>query len=291
MRRSTPPLRFGLIYLVAATAGALPPRPAAAQDRPPPTAQDQPPAAAQDGRPDERSSIRDSEWHAWGSRLFLLAGLTFTDPIARDVARDLESGFADGVADAGRWLGSWKSSGPFLLAGTVVLAIGSDGGAGLRRAGAVVLGVFTGSMANEALNVAVGRSRPVEEAGLWRLEPFDGHASFPSGHAAYMFAFASAVDEATEGWMAPVLAYSAATITGLSRIYHDRHWLTDVVAGAMMGGLTARFTTKKAMRLLGVRSGPGVPSTDPDGTPAKPSLLDRLHPVATPTFIGFQITF
>ncbi len=279
MRRSIPLPRFGLLCLAAATVGSLPPGPAAAQDRSPRAA------------PERASSIRDSEWHAWGSRLFLLVGLGFADPIARDVVRDLESGFADGLADAGRWLGSWKSSGPFLLGGTVLLAIGSDGGAGVRRAGAVAFGVFAGSMANEALNVAVGRSRPVEERGLWRLEPFDGHASFPSGHAAYTFALAAALDEATEGWVVPVLAYSAATLTGLSRIYHDRHWLTDVAAGAMMGGFTARFATRTALRLLDVQTAPDHPSARPDAPRAERSLLDRLHPVATPTFLGVQITF
>lgn len=300
MRRSIPHPRSGLLCLLAATAGAVPLRPAVAQerlpeatrDRRPALAHERPPDGVQDRRPERTSSIRDSEWHAWGSRLFLLVGLGFADPIARDGVRDLEGGFADGLADAGRWLGSWKSSGPFLLGGTLLLAIGSDGGAGLRRAGAVVFGVFAGSMANEALNVAVGRSRPVEEAGLWQLEPFDGHASFPSGHAAYMFAFAAAADEATEGWVVPVLVYSAATLTGLSRIYHDRHWLTDVAAGAMMGGLTARFATKKALRLLNVRTTPDHRSVDSaDGASTRPSLLDHLHPIATLTFVGLQITF
>jgi membrane-associated phospholipid phosphatase len=65
--------------------------------------------------------------------------------------------------------------------------------------------------------------------------------SFPSGHTTAAFAAASAVvSEAERGWphhfwlVAPVM-YGGATMVGLSRMYHDKHWASDVALGAAVG--------------------------------------------------------
>ena len=65
--------------------------------------------------------------------------------------------------------------------------------------------------------------------------------SFPSGHTTTAFAAASAVtSEVQRMWpkytwyVAPVL-YGGATIVGLSRMYHNKHWASDVVLGAAVG--------------------------------------------------------
>ncbi|MDX5396302.1 MAG: phosphatase PAP2 family protein, partial [Hymenobacteraceae bacterium] len=38
----------------------------------------------------------------------------------------------------------------------------------------------------------------------------------------------------------PVLAYSTATLVGLSRIHDNMHWTSDVLAGAAVGYLSAK---------------------------------------------------
>jgi undecaprenyl-diphosphatase len=58
-------------------------------------------------------------------------------------------------------------------------------------------------------------------------------ASFPSGHAASAFAFASAV-----GGSLPVAAVplrSLATVVGYSRVHTGVHYPGDVVIGALIG--------------------------------------------------------
>jgi membrane-associated phospholipid phosphatase len=66
-------------------------------------------------------------------------------------------------------------------------------------------------------------------------------ASFPSGHTTIAFAVASSVtSELQRIWpghtwiVAPVL-YGGATLVGLSRMYHNQHWASDVVLGAGIG--------------------------------------------------------
>jgi len=65
--------------------------------------------------------------------------------------------------------------------------------------------------------------------------------SFPSGHTTTAFAAASSVtSEINRMWpkytwyAAPVL-YGGATMVGLSRMYHNKHWASDVVLGAAVG--------------------------------------------------------
>ncbi|MCK4346267.1 MAG: phosphatase PAP2 family protein [Bacteroidales bacterium] len=35
--------------------------------------------------------------------------------------------------------------------------------------------------------------------------------------------------------MVPVVAYSIATLTGISRVYENKHWSSDVLIGAVFG--------------------------------------------------------
>ena len=71
-----------------------------------------------------------------------------------------------------------------------------------------------------------------------RLRP-DGsrYNSFPSGHTATAFMAATMLHQ-EYGWRSPwfsIGGYTAAAITGVSRICNNRHWLSDVVAGAGIG--------------------------------------------------------
>ncbi len=62
----------------------------------------------------------------------------------------------------------------------------------------------------------------------------DDDSSFPSGHSAASFAFASVVT-ARHGWYWGGAAYSIASFISISRINDDFHYLHDVIAGATIG--------------------------------------------------------
>lgn len=95
-----------------------------------------------------------------------------------------------------------------------------------------------------------GRARPYASGDnarnfkLFRGVRNDDYRSFPSGHATAAFALASLVSSETSDWwpdtrwvIGPVI-YGAATLTGVSRIYNNQHWASDVIAGAAVGTLT-----------------------------------------------------
>ena len=71
-----------------------------------------------------------------------------------------------------------------------------------------------------------------------RLRPDESASnSFPSGHTATAFMMATMLHKEYEGrspWFS-IGGYALATLTGVSRVLNNRHWMTDVFAGAAIG--------------------------------------------------------
>jgi membrane-associated phospholipid phosphatase len=77
-----------------------------------------------------------------------------------------------------------------------------------------------------------------------RERPDDsGKTSFPSGHAADTFAFATAFERHI-GWKGAVPAYIFASYVAISRIPDNRHWLSDTIFGASVGIIAGRTVTR-----------------------------------------------
>lgn len=68
----------------------------------------------------------------------------------------------------------------------------------------------------------------------------DATNSFPSGHTATVFTGAELVRK-EYGWGAGIGAYVVACGVGFMRVWNDRHWFTDVLAGAGVGILSANI--------------------------------------------------
>ena len=62
--------------------------------------------------------------------------------------------------------------------------------------------------------------------------------SFPSGHTATVFTGAELVRK-EYGWGIGSAAYAVAITTGVLRVYNNKHWCNDVLAGAGIGILSA----------------------------------------------------
>jgi membrane-associated phospholipid phosphatase len=87
----------------------------------------------------------------------------------------------------------------------------------------------------DGLKKAVGEHRP---------SPFMGHHSFPSGHTACSFAGAELMRREL-GDRFPVLGcagYIGATATAVIRLGKNRHWLNDVICGAVIGVAAASLS-------------------------------------------------
>jgi len=102
-----------------------------------------------------------------------------------------------------------------------------------RRALWMLAGIFVTAMAVFAIKLLVRRSRP---AGVWGqiYRKTDPH-SFPSGHAARAVMLAFLAFSFGPPWFAAVLCIWAPLVM-LARVAMGVHYLSDVLAGALLGG-------------------------------------------------------
>ncbi|HVA99580.1 MAG TPA: phosphatase PAP2 family protein [Bacteroidia bacterium] len=105
-----------------------------------------------------------------------------------------------------------------------------------------LLGLKTFIITGIGVNVAKyipERDRPYvsDNPFMWYGPEFrKGDFSFPSGHSTSVFAMAAIVaSEYHEYKIVPVIAYSIASLTALSRINDNKHWASDVFTGAVFG--------------------------------------------------------
>ncbi len=105
--------------------------------------------------------------------------------------------------------------------------------------------IVVATVAVEALKLTVGRARPRDDADFGHddFAPFSGNASFPSGHATAAFAFATSLGDAIHRPWARIGLYTLATGTAWARVAQEAHWVSDVVAGAALGIVSAKFAS------------------------------------------------
>ena len=84
----------------------------------------------------------------------------------------------------------------------------------------------------QGIKVIVRRERPDGSSGF----------SFPSGHATITMAGATVLQQHL-GWKAAVPTYAIAAYVAASRVHDNRHYASDVVAGATLGIIIGRSVT------------------------------------------------
>jgi membrane-associated phospholipid phosphatase len=114
---------------------------------------------------------------------------------------------------------------------------------GIRVFEAGVLSGALSSAAVLALERATGRARPNAGRGSMSFSPFSDDASFPSGHTALAFSLAATINYHFPGWIGRTM-YLLACTTAYARVYQENHWLSDVVAGSILGGATGTLVAR-----------------------------------------------
>lgn len=138
-----------------------------------------------------------------------------------------------------------------------------------RAAGLLLLAGLAGAI-NSLVKWVAGRSRPFKWAGAWDWDFFHKgwgglinaeNLGFASGHATQAFAWATAMAIALPRWR--WLFYGWATLTGIQRVVSTDHYLTDVVAGAVIGVVTVRLLFRILSRVVPLaRERPGFETVE-----------------------------
>lgn len=101
---------------------------------------------------------------------------------------------------------------------------------------ALAASLIASGIVTPAIKLVAGRSRPRDDAGVYHFKPFsNANSSFPSGHTTEAFALASVISSHYDETWVTYASYSIAGLVGLARSYHQAHFASDVVAGAMIG--------------------------------------------------------
>ena len=95
----------------------------------------------------------------------------------------------------------------------------------------------------QALLISEGLAQGLKYATRRERPDLSGKTSFPSGHAADTFAFATALERHL-GWRYATPAYVIASYVAISRVPANRHWLSDAVFGSAVGIIAGRTVTR-----------------------------------------------
>jgi hypothetical protein len=128
---------------------------------------------------------------------------------------------------------------------------------------------ITAGAIETALKYLTGRQRPSyyspltnANSSIWHgpfyhfFKPDNySYTSFPSGHTTVAFAAATVFAmEYKNSTAVPIIAYSAATLIGLSRLVQNAHWASDVLVGAVLGYLCGRQVVNNYHRYSKIQS-------------------------------------
>jgi membrane-associated phospholipid phosphatase len=187
-------------------------------------------------------------------------GTVLVAPIDLQIARRLqdpgtqENRFLRTSATGFRLLGD---PGSFVTAAGIYVVGRIDGQRRVQALGLHSLeSILFADVLGGGIKMLAGRQRPVVDVKnpysfqLWRGFQGDQYRSFPSGHTITSFAFASTLTRETQFWWphagfyVGTLFYGGAALVGLSRMYNNQHWASDVMAGAAIGTIVGLKVVK-----------------------------------------------
>jgi undecaprenyl-diphosphatase len=132
----------------------------------------------------------------------------------------------------------------------VLAAVGGETGRRAAAGGLASVGV-TSSVVNLLVKRLGRRQRPdraAQEVPIARHVDMPGSSSFPSGHSAAAFAFATGVGRTMPHAAVPLRALAA--LVAYSRVHTGVHYPADVTIGSLIGSSLAQATTWGLERTL-----------------------------------------
>jgi membrane-associated phospholipid phosphatase len=135
-----------------------------------------------------------------------------------------------------------------LWLGSAAILAATRGACGRR---ATVAGLGSAAVSSAVANLVIkplGRRRRPDPNDMVpaRRAPVPGSTSFPSGHSATAFAFATGVGSVLPREAIPIRVLAAAV--AYSRVHTGAHYPSDAIAGALLGTMLAQVTSHALAR-------------------------------------------
>ncbi len=176
------------------------------------------------------------QWILAGNAVVLTAFLSAADAPLQRYAVSHRSPFWNRLFELDRYHGS-TSSGVFSVSVyTAGLLLGKPK---IRQLGLQAMEAFyLSGTVNLVFKILIGRRRPYAANSPYEFHPFKGtteYRSLPSGHAVTAFAVSTVFARANDHILWKGLWYGSAIVVAGARVYHNAHWLSDVVPAAILG--------------------------------------------------------
>ena len=182
-------------------------------------------------------------WQITLAALFAIVSAFYLDPAVKDIITGINNNIADAAFEFGRWYGNGLPT-LYLFIGLYITGLIFQKYK-LRETGILILEayIFSG-LITLIFKSAFGRFRPYTNKGDfafygWNWSNNDMF-SYISGHAAVSFALSTILASTTNNYYLKSFYYLLAVITCFSRIYHNQHWFSDVLSGAISAYLISR---------------------------------------------------
>ena len=196
---------------------------------------------------DAREMLGNIDGHTIKLGLLGTAVVAALSPLDRPVHDRAIRGFSKPVryyAEAGNFIGEVHVAVPSAL-GIWGISMLTDNTRFKDAAFTSAQSLLYASTATMALKLILGRSRPADVDSPFKFAPFSGAYAFPSGHTTAAFALLVPWLAYYPGPFTWSLVAVAAGGTAFGRIEHNRHWLTDVVAGGIIGTSAALLLSRR----------------------------------------------
>lgn len=193
------------------------------------------------------------------------AATTFDGPIATAIGADPAPGLRGAARELNRF-GQIEVIAP-VVGGLVATGALTHRPALVELGQRTALAIGIATVAVSAKKYPLGRERPYENASMsgGALRPLSGSTALPSGHTAAAFAMATSLADVIDSPVADVGLYGLAAGTAFARMAQRKHWFSDVVAGAIIGTVSAKLAHGRvslfglqAPRMTVGRNGMGV---------------------------------
>lgn len=182
------------------------------------------------------------DWGNFAATTAVVGTGFFLDNTVRKFSQQDHTNFKDKLFDIDQYYMTTYAA----VATAGIYGVGLISGNDKIRNVAVQLGesVIYAGVITVTLKSLIGRSRPYAQMGHSDFHPFsvkDARVSFPSGHATLAFAFSTVMAHQVDNIFWKTGWFGAAGLVASARVYHDKHWFSDVLMGAAIGYFAGRF--------------------------------------------------
>ena len=143
----------------------------------------------------------------------------------------------------GRIYGEWYSIGGVTAVFGVFGLIARDDRAKKIAIELAQAGIYSEAV-TELFKIAIGRARPSTTDNTFSYKPFNitnAYNSMPSGHTTAAMALSTVMSRHANSTLLKILAYVPAGFTMFSRIYQNKHWLSDEIPALAIGYFTGNW--------------------------------------------------